>query len=43
MAARADALALRSPADRGPALTVGLTALVTTLAMNHVQRGAYLL
>ena len=42
LAARADALGLRfSPAEEARHL-VDLTALVTALAMNHVERGAYI-
>lgn len=43
LADRADALSLSYPVAGEPAATVGLTALVTTLATNHVQRGAYFL
>ena len=41
IARRADALAQVVPAGRESAAAVGVTALVTALAMNHVTRGAY--
>jgi hypothetical protein len=42
LAARAAALGLTYPESRAPQALVGLTALVTSLAMNHVHRGRYL-
>jgi hypothetical protein len=41
LAARADALGLTCPPAREAAATVGLTTLVTALAMNFIQRGGY--
>jgi hypothetical protein len=43
LARRADELALVYPETREASTIVALTALATTLAMNHVHRGAYLL
>jgi hypothetical protein len=43
LAARADALGLTYPPGDESRAAVGLTSLVTALAMNHVHRGAYLL
>jgi hypothetical protein len=41
LAERAEKLNLVCPADREMRAAVGLTALVTALAMNHVHRGSY--
>jgi hypothetical protein len=43
LARRADELALVYPETREAGTIVALTTLATTLAMNHVHRGAYLL
>ena len=43
LAGRADALGLPTRRGDEAAAAVGLTALVTALAMNHVHRGAYVL
>jgi len=42
LAERARALNQVYPADRQVRAAVGLTTLVTALAMNHVHRGSYL-
>jgi hypothetical protein len=42
LADRADNLDLRYPEDREVPAVVGITTLVTALAMNHVHRGSYL-
>jgi hypothetical protein len=42
LARRADALALVYPEDQETNAVVAVTTLVTSLAMNHVQRGTYL-
>jgi hypothetical protein len=42
LAERADKLDLRYPEDREIPAVVGITTLVTALAMNHVHRGSYL-
>jgi hypothetical protein len=42
LAERADRLNQVYPADREARAVVGLTALVTALAMNHVHRGSYM-
>lgn len=42
LAARAEALNQVYPADQEFAITVAVTALVTSLAMNHIYRGSYL-
>jgi hypothetical protein len=41
LARRADAIALVYPEDQETHAIVALTTLVTTLAMNYVQRGSY--
>jgi hypothetical protein len=43
LARRADELVLVYPEPREASTIVALTALATTLAMNHVHRGAYIL
>lgn len=43
LAERAQALGQSYPRDHETQVTIGLTALVTSLAMNHVIRGSYLL
>ena len=43
LAARAEGLGLAYAEADEPAVIVAVTCLVTTLAMNHVQRGAYVL
>ena len=40
--ARAQSLDLRYRTEEEPAVTVALTTLVTSLAMNYVQSGGYL-
>ena len=42
LAERADQMTLVYPEAHETSATVALTTLVTTLAMNHVQRGTYL-
>jgi hypothetical protein len=42
LAARADAMALSYSSSKETAAVVGLTTLVTALAMNHTERGSYL-
>jgi len=41
LARRADALELNYPDELERTAIVALTTLLTTLAMNHVQRGSY--
>lgn len=43
LAGRAEAMGLTYPAGEETAAAVGLTTLVTALAMNHAERGAYFL
>ena len=42
LAERADAMGLAYPHQEETTASVGLTTLVTALAMNHIERGAYL-